>query len=1400
MKNSFKKLIAIILCMAMVICDTVIYFAEENVDENVVATSVEDYNDNVEIASDEISTTNSENLSDEDDNLFSEATNSSDTNSLDLNEISTSVSGSSDDFVTGDTFLSDNTTTDDSDENLDTSSESTTESITESETTTVSMETDSTTMSLTNTNSNNNQSSNIVEEEKVATISVAEQNQISVESDNSDSGENNNSNNVLNDDINISNIATISEAINVFNIATISEATLNQFNIYDIATASEIILATVSNAIYGDNENYGTGFLKLDYEAPFATPLFRNNLFGTTIPSSYDSRSLTNPANTSMSIVPPVRNQGAYETCWAFSTIGMMEINGRKKGLFTSETEANLSEAAVTYFVYDGMKQALDSSQADYNDSIDRPGVEGYDKTYLSSASPHFANRRGRQDIAALAMTSFLGATVENDDTRYENLATIISNFQSTGRGLPGRYAFNNNSVVIKDVKFINKSNTNLIKQAIMDYGSVGISYYEGGGNTYYKNVGSEYYRYCSSGLANHAILIVGWDDSVPVTNFNTSPSQPGAWLCRNSYGDSYTYSNGGYFWLSYQDATLDGTVYAIEVVKGDKYDYNYHYDTTGEICPKLYNFTVSETNPLRFANVFRVSNDNRQVLNAVSVGVYSTNSKFNIKIYTKDTAMSFPSDGTLALEMTGIEKDAAGVYTIELDDPVVLDAGTYYSIVIEGTGGTANSSNQFAVYVSQKQANIETIQFRNAAALNQTYYGYGNIANATSWADMNQSGITNIDGVDCGINARIKGLTNIGDLIIRFDGNGADNTMSPQAMENGVAANIKTNTFTKHGYTFNGWKVVGTNAPYGDGASITITSDTTLRAEWTPVVYSINYNANGGTVSPTNFNKTYGVAYTGTFASPAKLGYDFVGWYVDNNTFANEFTTTTDIYNETATTYEIYAKWSPKTYTINYNANGGTASATSFNKTYGAAFSGTFANATKLGYTFGGWYVDNNTFTTPYTNTTDIYQDGVTTFEVFAKWTAIDYAITLNVGAGGEVSPTTVNKTYGTNINTTTIPTPTKLGYNFAGWFKESSCDTAYTGDDSIYVAGQTNYIYAKWTPITYTLNLNALGGTGSTSLPTQYTYGTALNLPMDYTKEGNNIVGWYTEYDSATESYSGTRYVSIPALATNEIIPNDSTTPIVLYAKYAEIYYITFVAGGGTGSMAMQATYEGVPVVLNANSFYRSGYSFSRWRASNGLTYNNRANIGILHSSLILTAEWTKNKSGGGGTNGGGGGSGGGSAIPATNALKNNETTTLNVSFNDVPLSFANTTNSSWVADATGKWHLNKVNTLGQIEEVKSSWLCLDVEANVNGVKTIVKDFYYFNGNGEMLTGWLTDGTTKKYYLDQSNSSEMGKMVRGWKLIGTNYYYFNQDGTLFTSGLTPDGYAVDANGIWLK
>ena len=120
------------------------------------------------------------------------------------------------------------------------------------------------------------------------------------------------------------------------------------------------------------------------------------------------------------------------------------------------------------------------------------------------------------------------------------------------------------------------------------------------------------------------------------------------------------------------------------------------------------------------------------------------------------------------------------------------------------------------------------------------------------------------------------------------------------------------------------------------------------------------------------------------------------------------------------------------------------------------------------------------------------------------------------------------------------------------------------------------------------------------------------------------------------------------------------------------------------------------------------------------------------------------------------------------------------------------------AWTTGANGKWHLNVVNANGQVEEAKNLWAVISSVVTINGVPTMTKACYFFDANGDMVTGWLTDANNKRFFFETAATSEQGKMATGWKQVEGSWYYFNQDGSMFTGGVTPDGYNIGSDGKW--
>ena len=174
-------------------------------------------------------------------------------------------------------------------------------------------------------------------------------------------------------------------------------------------------------------------------------------------------------------------------------------------------------------------------------------------------------------------------------------------------------------------------------------------------------------------------------------------------------------------------------------------------------------------------------------------------------------------------------------------------------------------------------------------------------------------------------------------------------------------------------GYTFSSW-TYGGNTYIDNPWKITtsITGNISVTANATANKYTVTYDANGGTCSTTSKDVTYNSTY-GTLATPTKTGYTFSGWYTAASG-GNQVTASTKV---TITSNQtLYAHWTANTYTLTFNANGGTnTSGGNFALTtpatgYGAteswvtvtydssnfsAMSGN--NPTRTGYKFLGWY-----------------------------------------------------------------------------------------------------------------------------------------------------------------------------------------------------------------------------------------------------------------------------------------------------------------------------------------------------------------------------------------------------------------------------------------------------------
>lgn len=425
--------------------------------------------------------------------------------------------------------------------------------------------------------------------------------------------------------------------------------------------------------------------------------------------------------------------------------------------------------------------------------------------------------------------------------------------------------------------------------------------------------------------------------------------------------------------------------------------------------------------------------------------------------------------------------------------------------------------------------------------------------------------------------------LTLTGTYIISYDANGGSGAPSAQNKTPGVTLTLSSIKPTREGYTFSKWntKADGTGTNYNSGANYTADTSLSLYAIWNINKVQFAYNPNGGTVDADGY------------------GYSDYGWITKD-----------------AVTYFQ---------TLNYNDSNDLYDATTF-------------GLTRTGYTFDGhWYLYNNidgiTTTrfrqdTSY-NSAEFYHYADTTKTVvntplvscwvYAGWTANNYIVTFDPN-GGSIDTTTIIVTYDSNYDI--LPTPTRIGYTFNGWFTAKTGGTQITADSTVNITSD-QVLYAQWTVKVYKYTLGETEGViteGSTTSGNK-NYGSMIILKA-VPKSGYTWNAW--------KSSNTTLQQDLIAAETSFTMPagNLTMTPTIITNGYT----IVFNGNGATeGSMNNMICNYDTYYHLDENKYSKPGYEFLGWStdsASTTATYSDRDSIINLTSEnngiIILYAIW--------------------------------------------------------------------------------------------------------------------------------------------------------------------------------
>jgi uncharacterized repeat protein (TIGR02543 family) len=315
----------------------------------------------------------------------------------------------------------------------------------------------------------------------------------------------------------------------------------------------------------------------------------------------------------------------------------------------------------------------------------------------------------------------------------------------------------------------------------------------------------------------------------------------------------------------------------------------------------------------------------------------------------------------------------------------------------------------------------------------------------------------------------------------VTFDANGGSVSPGSNTVAFDAAYGVLP-TPTRMGYTCGGWwtEAGAAGAEVTAATVLTAPSNHTLYAKWIPNTYTLTYDAEGGIVTPKSKAVVFDAAY-GLLGVPSRAGYAFGGWWTGDDGTGSEITATTLVM--TAGTHTLYAKWTPNSYTVTYNAEDGLVTPTSKSVAFGAAY-GLLATPTRTGYTFGGWWSDPPGVGAEITAATVVKtaQD----HSLYAKWT-INVHNLIVASAHGTLTPTVGTHSYdwGTEItcSATSPDTQGTTRYTCSGWTGTGMVSSSGIGATTTISLTEDSSITWNWNT-EYFLGVNRLGGNGTTTV----------------------------------------------------------------------------------------------------------------------------------------------------------------------------------------------------------------------------------------------------------------------------------------------------------------------------
>lgn len=334
--------------------------------------------------------------------------------------------------------------------------------------------------------------------------------------------------------------------------------------------------------------------------------------------------------------------------------------------------------------------------------------------------------------------------------------------------------------------------------------------------------------------------------------------------------------------------------------------------------------------------------------------------------------------------------------------------------------------------------------------------------------------------------------------------------------------------TTERTGYSFSGWWTDsgGTGQRIEPDMTVTVSGNHTLYSKWEPRRYTVTFDAQEGSTPIPLSKDVYFDSPYGILPSVSRGGYEFGGWWTSvggpdgGGTLVSQ-----DTILKIDDDHHLFAYWSTGQFRVGFQADGGTPPLPAHVLVvYGGQY-GSLATTTREGYSFQGWRTAPSGEGALVVPTTIVTIPG--DHSLYAHWDPNTYEIVFHAPDGSRPDPESKNVEFGSAYGP--LPTTSRTGYDFIGWFTEAAGSGISVTPDVIVTIPNDHTLHANWDPHSYIVTFDEQGGTTPNPPSTPVVFESEYGPLATTSRDGYDFAGWWTERDGkGNRIHSGTSVTS--------------------------------------------------------------------------------------------------------------------------------------------------------------------------------------------------------------------------------------------------------------------------------